>query len=108
MRADRAAIVPANAHEPEPGEFVAPLSGCGCGKSTLLRALAGRERFDGGASHAELRTVLLRALGVIDDDHDPADHDATSRDATAHDTTNHDAADRDVTGNDAADRDGSR
>ncbi|MEV0316267.1 ATP-binding cassette domain-containing protein [Nonomuraea fuscirosea] len=197
MRADRAAIVPANAHEPEPGEFVAPLSGCGCGKSTLLRALAGRERawpnelpggeqqrvalarslvreprllladepfgaldaltrlkmhaplrrlyeqhrpsvllvthdvdeaialadrvlvledgriateqrFDGGASHAELRTVLLRALGVIDDDHDPADHDATSRDATAHDTTNHDAAARDVTGNDAADRDGSR
>ncbi|GAA1669765.1 aliphatic sulfonates ABC transporter ATP-binding protein [Nonomuraea maheshkhaliensis] len=38
--------------------------------------IATEQRLDGGASHAELRAVLLRALGVTDDDRDEAVRDA--------------------------------
>ncbi|WP_407674860.1 hypothetical protein [Nonomuraea fuscirosea] len=37
--------------------------------------IATEQRLDGGASHAELRTVLLRVLGVTDDD--AADRDGS-------------------------------
>ncbi|MEV5898096.1 hypothetical protein [Nonomuraea fuscirosea] len=59
--------------------------------------IATEQRLDGGASHAELGTVVLRALGVTDDDRDPADHVPADHDAADHDATTCDTAARDRT-----------